>query len=166
MRTGDYQFVNRKMMLGDLYGNRFVVVLRALDKDVQTVSNACEAVKTHGFINYYGLQRFGKGDYGAKSCDVGREVFRGNFEQAVNLLFMVSPDIDDEDCKNAKAIYAEKDYKRLALELPRAMNGAERAVVNMLRRPSRLRKSLQKHLQKDSVALSSLVPEPSVEYCC
>ena len=35
----------------------------------------------------------GKGDYGAKSCDVGREV-RGNFQQAVDLL-VVSFDIDD-----------------------------------------------------------------------
>ncbi len=133
VRTGDYCFVKEKINLGDLYGNRFGIVLRELDKDVATISKACEAVKNNGFINYYGLQRFGKGDFGAKSCDLGREIFRGNFKHAVDLLFVVSPDIDDEDCKKAKAIYMERDYKRLLKELPRAMNGAERAAVTMLK---------------------------------
>ena len=51
----------------------------------------------------------------------------------MDLLFVVSPDIDDADCKKAKAVYAERDYERLLKELPRAMTGAEKAVITMLK---------------------------------
>ena len=48
------------LRLGDLSGNRFKLVIREIDeKNDQIIQNGIESLKTNGFINYFGLQRFG-----------------------------------------------------------------------------------------------------------
>jgi tRNA pseudouridine13 synthase len=50
------------LRLGDLSGNLFTVVLRALDtRSRQNATAAVTALRGSGFINYFGLQRFGTG---------------------------------------------------------------------------------------------------------
>lgn len=63
IRLGDFAYVDSALYLGAAKGNRFDVILR----DVQTSSGAegvqaaARALKSSGFINYFGLQRFGSG---------------------------------------------------------------------------------------------------------
>ena len=40
---------------------RFEILLRNITVSDKVVEAACEGMKTSGFINYYGLQRFGRG---------------------------------------------------------------------------------------------------------
>ncbi len=48
------------MKLGDLNGNRFTIVLRQIKcKDDSIINEAVNSLAQNGFINYYGLQRFG-----------------------------------------------------------------------------------------------------------
>ena len=68
--------------MGDLNGNRFTIVLRNLSmntlsgpEDVlrpmdQKVDKAVHNLKHNGFINYFGLQRFGNMFF-PKTSDVG-----------------------------------------------------------------------------------------------
>ncbi len=57
-------------------GNRFSVVLRSVRREeAPLVAAACERVKSQGFVNYFGLQRFGKG--GAPSHAIGLALLRG-----------------------------------------------------------------------------------------
>ncbi len=47
---------------GALSGNRFEIVLRNIEPaDADQVSAAAIALRNSGFLNYYGLQRFGSG---------------------------------------------------------------------------------------------------------
>ena len=46
--------------MGDLFGNRFKIVIREIDElNENTIANGIESLKKNGFINYFGLQRFG-----------------------------------------------------------------------------------------------------------
>lgn len=46
--------------MGDLSGNRFKIVLRELSEtNDDTIKQGLESLKKSGFINYFGLQRFG-----------------------------------------------------------------------------------------------------------
>ena len=62
---GNFEFVNHHVSLGEHMGNRFKVVLRdvkpkhVVDDFVDVVTSSLESVKERGFINYFGLQRFG-----------------------------------------------------------------------------------------------------------
>lgn len=70
------------LKLGDLKGNHFTIVLRYVDADEQTITDACENVKKFGFINYYGTQRFGTGAISThsvgekKGCNLKLTVYR------------------------------------------------------------------------------------------
>lgn len=132
LRFGDFEYVTEPHRLGALYGNRFGLVLRELDRPDAEILQACEALKNRGFINYYGLQRFGKGEFGAKSSDVGRAIFRQDFEQATKLLFTISTNIDDQNCVDAKNAFNAGDLETAMKRIPGSMN-AERSALKKLR---------------------------------
>ncbi len=132
IRFGDFEYVSEPHRLGALYGNRFGVILRELNRPDSEILDACKALEDHGFINFYGLQRFGKGEFGAKSCDVGREIFRGDFEKATRLLFTVSHNIDDNRCIETKNAFNAGDLDLAMQCIPNSMN-AEKAALKKLR---------------------------------
>ena len=51
----------------------------------KVIGAAVENMQVHGFINYYGLQRFGT--YAVGTHDVGIKILQGDFEGAVNANF-------------------------------------------------------------------------------
>lgn len=48
------------------------------------IAKALKSLEERGFVNYFGLQRFGTGPIGTHT--VGKEILRGNFTKAVELL--------------------------------------------------------------------------------
>jgi tRNA pseudouridine13 synthase len=134
LRFGDFEYVNQPHKLGDLYGNRFGIILRELDKSPANILANCEAIKKAGFINYYGLQRFGKGDFGAKTSDVGREIFRKDFKKAIDLLFTISY-IDKEDFISTKNAFNAGNLKDALRSIPRGMGAEKSALQALFNRP-------------------------------
>ncbi len=49
------------VFIGDLIGNRFQVIIRSIQRKVSQseLGEFCSDAESHGFLNYYGLQRFG-----------------------------------------------------------------------------------------------------------
>lgn len=67
VQIGNFEYVSKEMRLGTLKGNRFDLVLRNVltgtpDEEVnqELLQNASDSMKKLGFINYFGMQRFGK----------------------------------------------------------------------------------------------------------
>jgi tRNA pseudouridine13 synthase len=48
-----------KITLGHLTGNRFKIVLRNTSTTADNLTRATESLNESGFINYFGMQRFG-----------------------------------------------------------------------------------------------------------
>lgn len=59
LQTGNYSFVKEGLHLGGLSGNLFDIILREVDGRPADIAAAAAALKESGFINYFGLQRFG-----------------------------------------------------------------------------------------------------------
>jgi tRNA pseudouridine13 synthase len=89
VRVGSFAWVDRELKLGDLRGNRFDIVLRNLQDDNASVEAAATALRDHGFINYFGTQRFGK--YKDTHL-VGMAVLRGDYESAVDIILRPKSD--------------------------------------------------------------------------
>jgi tRNA pseudouridine13 synthase len=85
VRVGDFKYSSKAMRLGDLSGNRFSLVLRDVQESSDLVEAACEQLKSNGFLNYFGLQRFGRGGESSSSA-VGVEYIKGNVPGALALL--------------------------------------------------------------------------------
>jgi tRNA pseudouridine13 synthase len=101
--------VSDPIALGQLTGNRFEIVLREVQSDPATVQAACEGLKSTGYMNYFGLQRFGRGGSESGSHLIGLQIFQSNWKGAVDLMFK-SLAADRPDVLQAKAAYQQGDY--------------------------------------------------------
>ena len=61
MSVGSFSYQPAPLKLGDLSGNHFTVILRELPVDTEStaVAKVMDSLKQNGFINYFGMQRFG-----------------------------------------------------------------------------------------------------------
>ncbi|CAN1168033.1 Multisubstrate pseudouridine synthase 7 [Linum perenne] len=85
IKVGDFCHVNEELLLGQLLGNRFTITLRGVVADSEeTVKASAESLGKHGFINYFGLQRFGSGSVATHL--VGAALFRGEWKSAVGMI--------------------------------------------------------------------------------
>ncbi|XP_078594816.1 pseudouridylate synthase PUS7L-like [Branchiostoma floridae x Branchiostoma japonicum] len=101
------------LRLGNLAGNVFKVLLRdvrlcqgdARDRRQleAVVGAAMDSVKETGFINYFGLQRFGSADSRSFAPHVGKALLKGDMSAAVECL--LHPDPADDPVNAAKAYY-------------------------------------------------------------
>jgi tRNA pseudouridine13 synthase len=131
--VGDFEYVKEQAGLGALTGNRFEIVLRSLNKTKSEIALACKALEQSGFINYYGLQRFGKG--GAKSHDVGRAIFKSDFKACVDMLFTVNA-FDRDSFRTAKAHYHEGRLQKAVDVMPEHMYGEKQVLIKLLKNPA------------------------------
>ncbi|GIL81041.1 hypothetical protein Vretifemale_10170 [Volvox reticuliferus] len=101
-----------------------------IDSDVVAqVTAACETVARNGFINYFGLQRFGTG--GAATQEVGKALLRGEYEKAARLVLTGRAD-ERSDYADARRLFFDNgDAKGALRRLPHFMLG-ERAVLSVL----------------------------------
>lgn len=94
-RIGNFKHEKHRLELGELEGNRFIITLRdchfgeddsefdetareELAKEI--VGQAAEHLQAHGFINYFGLQRFGT--FGIGTDEIGKKILKDDFEGA------------------------------------------------------------------------------------
>ncbi|KAL2356937.1 pseudouridine synthase TruD/Pus7 [Cryomyces antarcticus] len=104
-KVGGYEYRPTGLELGDLSGNEFLITLRechfpdengsSLEQKVElaktVVGRAVGGLKRMGFLNYYGLQRFGSFANGTDT--VGMKMLKGDLEGAINDILFFSPDV-------------------------------------------------------------------------
>lgn len=77
---GNITFKSKPLKLGKLQGNRFRIALRNITADNELINEAMEKLKEKGFINYYGLQRFGN-DKEVPTYDIGNKLLLRQFKE-------------------------------------------------------------------------------------
>lgn len=100
--VGGFKYERHGLSLGDLQGNEFVITLRdcqfpnseGLDLEARSqcahlvVANAVKNLQEKGFINYFGLQRFGS--FATSTDEIGKKLLHGDFEAAIALILSQS----------------------------------------------------------------------------
>ncbi|KFY37287.1 hypothetical protein V494_04829 [Pseudogymnoascus sp. VKM F-4513 (FW-928)] len=167
-KIGDFTYEKHALELGDLTGNEFHITLRdcqfpgadSLDDEGKlalanrVVGGAVESIQSHGFLNYYGLQRFGT--YLIGTDEIGKLILKNDYKGAVDALLTFSPEclsagqdpdfvtsdgkpLSRDDIARAKAIDIFKTTGRAkeALDkLPRKFS-AESTIIRHLERGDR-----------------------------
>ncbi|KAH7474047.1 Multisubstrate pseudouridine synthase 7 [Phytophthora ramorum] len=132
--VGNATYVSERLNLGDLRGNRFSLAIRDLPGDA-TISDdqIHEAVRSwseHGFINYFGLQRFGTKS--VATHEIGRAILQRDHKRVVDLL--LSPQEGDASkIREARQAFQEDQDVGAALKALPPYLIAERAVLQGLR---------------------------------
>jgi tRNA pseudouridine13 synthase len=111
VRVGGFEYTDTELRLGRLRGNRFDVALRNVrypghDKVTTQalLEKAALALRKAGFINYFGMQRFGK--YHDTHL-TGVAVLKGDYEKAVEIIMEPKPE-EREQIAGARKAWAER----------------------------------------------------------
>jgi len=89
----DFSFGKGSLGPGELFGNRFTVLVRTKEKIAPiNLSKSLERLNKNGFLNFYQIQRFGTPRY--LSHFFGRLILEGKYKEAV-LAFLTSPGLKE-----------------------------------------------------------------------
>lgn len=113
-------------------GNRFTITLRGIVAESEDVIKAAvDGLGKNGFINYYGLQRFGSGS--VPTHLIGAALLRGEWKTAVNLV-LDPREGERDDIKEVREHYKQHGDIDMALRnFPRHLV-AERSILLCLRK--------------------------------
>ena len=161
-RIGDYKYEPRGLELGDLNGNEFTITLRdcqapgnqssntgvnQLERVREIISTAVANFESQGYINFYGLQRFGT--FATSTSDIGKLMLQGNLKGAVDGILAFSPDalaeaenptegskISSDDLARASALDMWKSSQKMGAAIDRLPKKfqAESAIIKHLGR--------------------------------
>lgn len=87
IKVGNFCYKKEPLRLGNLKANKFNIVIRHLvyNNDGQSViEKAVKCIKEKGFVNYFGLQRFGTRSI--QTHEIGLAILQANWEKAVDLI--------------------------------------------------------------------------------
>ncbi|XP_033228408.1 pseudouridylate synthase 7 homolog [Belonocnema kinseyi] len=115
--VGNFKFDASPLKLGRLSGNRFTIVLRNVVDSAEKIEKAMIALRDNGFINYFGLQRFGT-IADIPTHEIGRALLQGNWQEAIHLILKPRECEQDKRLVEARQIYNETGdpkaaYKKL-----------------------------------------------------
>ncbi|KAJ1733124.1 multisubstrate pseudouridine synthase 7 [Coemansia sp. Benny D160-2] len=127
-RLGNYSYAASELKLGDLGGNQFRIILRhVVGADPESLEPVLQGIRTTGFVNYYGMQRFGT--QAISSHTVGVAVLKADWHAAVDLLLKPRPG-DREDVRRARDTwYQAKDAEAALKLLPQKAALAECSIL-------------------------------------
>ncbi|KAJ9185855.1 hypothetical protein P3X46_005442 [Hevea brasiliensis] len=132
IKVGNFCHVKEGLVLGQLLGNRFTVTLRGVIADSETtIKGSADSLGRHGFINYFGLQRFGSGS--VPTHLIGAALLRGEWKSAASMI--LDPREGERDVvRKAREYYRESnDIEGTLRQLPRHLI-AERAILQCLKK--------------------------------
>ncbi|XP_009865399.1 PREDICTED: pseudouridylate synthase 7 homolog-like protein [Apaloderma vittatum] len=127
------------LRLGQLKGNHFDILVRDLkhhshdsSADLkERISEAMENVKTKGFVNYYGPQRFGQGQ-SVQTDQIGLALLNEEMVKAVKLFF--TPEDTDDPVNNAKRYFLQTEDAKGALVMLPEFKVREKMLLRALNR--------------------------------
>lgn len=140
IKVGNFCFKKDPIKLGQLQANKFDIVIRHLvynDEGSTVVEKALNSIKYKGFVNYFGLQRFGTRSI--QTHEIGHAILEAKWEEAVDLILSyrfddnMQPPVSQEktnenmisDSEDLSRSTESQKIKQLTSDGKRWSNGAE-----------------------------------------
>jgi len=101
----DPHYVSAPVRVGDLWGNRFSILLRDIESE-ETSLKAAEAVRTTPLLNYFGEQRFGV--VRPYTHLVGKAAVKRDFRGAIRTMLTTTSQYEDEQITSLRKELAEE----------------------------------------------------------
>ncbi|KIM90914.1 hypothetical protein PILCRDRAFT_58687 [Piloderma croceum F 1598] len=140
VRIADLNYRKSFLDLGMLKGNAFVITLRYVFRNillnvevdsVDTLDRAMNSMKHKGFINYYGMQRFGTATIPTHS--VGLALLKSDWHHAISLIMRKRPGEHPEVVAARDAWLIDGDLDRAIELMPRRVV-AERCILESFKK--------------------------------
>lgn len=142
LKVGNFSFKKQPLKLGQLKANKFEVAIRNIvydNKDV--IEESMNSIVKNGFINYFGLQRFGT--YSNHTFEIGLAILQEKWETAVDLIMAYRyDDSTNNNSRNRSQLHNQaidmwrqtKDPARVLREFPQLKYTNEGTILRWLSR--------------------------------
>lgn len=141
-KIGNYEYQPHDLGLGDLTGNEFVITLRdcqfgpniTAPKAMELLEAAVSSIRTKGFLNYYGLQRFGT--FATRTDTIGVKMLQGDFSGAVDAILDFNPALlaPDDNQTTQDRMAADDKARAFALDIFKTTGKAHPALDDLPRK--------------------------------
>ncbi|KAK6465006.1 pseudouridine synthase [Scheffersomyces coipomensis] len=132
---GGFSYEDAPLKLGDLKGNEFIITIRDIQSiqnnvDVRQVIDTCfNSLKDQGFINYFGMQRFGS--FSISTHQLGIHILREEWKEAAELILSEQELVAPASIE-ARRIWAETSNPSLTLKKLPHFFSAETSILKVL----------------------------------
>jgi tRNA pseudouridine13 synthase len=141
---GDFKYEQTGLKLGDLQGNEFTITLRDChfsgEEDMsikgrlklaeETVSAAVSQFQGNGYINYYGLQRFGS--FANGTDQIGKKLLQEDLKGAIDMILSFHPNTLNEN--GTTKVSSDDRARAQALDIWQRTKDGNKALQNMPRK--------------------------------
>lgn len=103
IKVGNFCFKKDPIRLGQLRANKFDIVIRHLvhnSDGIKVIEEAMESIREKGFVNYFGLQRFGTRSI--LTYEVGLAILQTKWKKAVDLILSYRYDDNTQPLPNSQ----------------------------------------------------------------
>jgi len=113
LKIGNFTYKKHPLKLGELRGNHFTVVLRNINGSEEQVEQAMSSLRDTGFINYYGMQRFGT--TAVPTYQIGKAILQNKWEEVVDLILKPRPGAEKSYLVRCREEWAKSQDPEAAL---------------------------------------------------
>jgi tRNA pseudouridine13 synthase len=127
------------LRIGDLYGNRFSIVLREFTPELAEALERCHDIRASvleegGFPNFFGVQRFGA--VRPVTHLIGRHMARGEPEKAVGEWLCTPAELEGEEMTEARLRLAKgRDYAEALRCFPKYLSFEKTLLNHLVKQP-------------------------------
>ena len=127
----DFAYSRHPIQIGDLWGNRFTIILKNLETNVDDAFPIVETIRTTPILNYFGVQRFGLSRPGTHTA--GKSLIKRDFESVVKTVLTTPSDFESEELRTAREQLSEDltPTEHIIEVFPKDLN-YERAIMTEL----------------------------------
>ncbi|MCK5302306.1 MAG: tRNA pseudouridine(13) synthase TruD [Candidatus Thorarchaeota archaeon] len=105
MSIRDMEYVRQPVQIGDLWGNRFAILLRELESSCTDSMGIAQELAGQFILNYFGVQRFGVTR--PDTHMVGKAAVKGDFEGALRIMLTITSEYESEELTGARQDIAQ-----------------------------------------------------------
>ncbi len=133
IKLHNFRWHENKLDIGDLIGNKFIIIIRDVNKTDDEIKQIIDEFKTqvsNGIPNKFGEQRFG----GIRDVthEVGKLFVEGKTKEAVLHYLTKTVDAESEQVKEARQLVLDGKYKEALKKFPRDGYRYELAILDKL----------------------------------
>ena len=140
----DFSYSRRPIQIGDLWGNRFTILLRELEVDSDTALSAAEAVREIPLLNYFGVQRFGLNRPNTHLA--GKFLIKRDFQNAIQTMLCTESTFESEELRIARIKLAEdlKPTEEMIDIFPKDLTYERTILHELIKHPGEFERALQR----------------------
>lgn len=118
IKLGGFKYEDAPLKLGELKGNEFLITIRDVsEKNHDNINNSLQSLRENGFINYYGMQRFGT--FSVSTHTIGAHVLKSDWQTAVELILSPQELVVPESVEARKIWSESRDAAKALVAMPR-----------------------------------------------